>query len=442
MTVQAAWSRYLRMARETTWGASPTGVGVEYNAAGVAYSFITTSPLGAITHPEPKHRTKGAVGKRSADQHSPVAGAHHSEGTLDIPFVSSYGGLLLRTVLGADSPSDTDDASIVAETVLGSSPQTIDGVAITNPTATKYPYIKFVFDLTAPGAFGATGKVAITGTDLNSLAQTETITFGVQAADFNVFSQKRWKTITSFIITGFTAGGGSGDVTISGVVSTAHTITCADTSSSLTVEEYGDPGAGSGKSWVYNGMTITQLNLVFNTMEEEGLFVISPQFQGKYPVATTATTNVITPYGPWPSWTASVTKGGSAFARVQSANIQITPGSRVYRAAVGTQEPAGKVDVARLIQISGQLIVEDDTEHAAWKGGTVGDYAFVFTSPFKTTDTAYEALTLDFDELYFETYNPKEDDGAIVADFTSFVKENVTSNVITATLVNAKNGAY
>ena len=443
MTAQPAFQRYLRIARESTWGASPTGVGIEYNAGGAAYSMITTSPLGALKRPEAKHRTQGAVGKRTRDQHAPVSGAHHSEGALDIPFVSSYGGLLLRTILGADSPTDTDDAEIVASTALGASPQTINS-GITNPTATKYPYLEFVFDLTGAATFGATGKIDVTGTDVNSLAQTETITFGAKGAavDFNVYSQKRWKTVTSIVITGFVAGGGSGTIVVNGITSTSHAITCADTSGSLTLEEFGDPGAGSGKAWVYNGLVIPELTLAFDAMQEEGLLVASLNLQGKYPVATTQTTNVITPLLPWPSWTAAVTKGGSPYGRIQSANIRISGLSRTFRAAVGSQNPAGKIDIGRMVEISGQLYLEDDTEEAARAGNTVGDYAFVFTSPFKTTDAAYEALTLDFDEMYFTLLDPKEDDGMIVADFTAYVKENATSNNIAATLVNAKNGAY
>jgi hypothetical protein len=189
-------------------------------------------------------------------------------------------------------------------------------------------------------------------------------------------------------------------------------------------------------------MVLPELTLAFDAQQEEGLFVASLNLQGKYPVATTATTNVITPLGPWPSWTASVLKSNSAYAQIQSANIKLSGLSRIFRAAVGSQNPAGQIDIGRMVEISGQLYLADATEYTAFANNTVGDYAFVFTSPFKTTDAANESLTLDFDEMYFSVLDPKEDNGMIVADFTAYVKESASSNVIKATLVNAKNGVY
>lgn len=443
MTVQPTFQRYLRLARESAWGSSPTGVGVEYNAGGAAFSVLTTSPLGALKKAEAKLRTAGATGRRSQDQHAPLSGGHHSEGQLDIPFVSSYGGLLLRTALGAGSASDTADAAVLAATALGASPQTINS-GITNPTATKYPYLKITFDLTGAATFGATGSVVITGTD--DLDQTigETVTFGAKGAavDFIVYSQRRYKTVVALVITGFVAGGGSGTVAVDGLVKTTHVHTCADTSGSLTAEEFGDPSAGVGNSWVYNGLVLPELTLAFDAMQEEALFVASLGLQGKYPVATAQTANVITPLQPWAAWTAAVTKGGSAYARLQSANIKLALGSRTFRAAVGSQQPAGALHGGRLVEISGSLIVENDDEYSAWKNNTVGDFAFNFVSPFKCTDAENESLTLDFDEMFFATLEPKEADGMIVADFTAYVKENASSNVIKATLTNSKSGTY
>ncbi len=441
MTVQPSFIRYLRMARETTWGASPAGVGIEFNATGGAYSFITTSPLGTLKPIEVKHRTQGATGKRSVDQHAPFGGFQRSEGTLDIPFVPTYAGLLLRTALGADAAIDTTDAEIKASTALTTSPQTINS-GFVQPTTNKYPYCALVFTLTGGATFGATGNVVITGTDSNDAVITETVTFGAQAAGFTVYSQLNYKTVTSFVITGVVLGGGSGTITINGINYTTHTITCTDTSGSIIVEEYAHPGAGTGNSFVFNGLTQTQLNLSFSTLEEEGILMLQPNFLGKFPAAVAKTTYALTPLRAWPAWTASVTKGGSAFSRVQSAQIQLTPGSRLFRSAVGSRSPQGKIDLARRTVITGQLYLEDSTEWDAFSNDTVGDYQFVFTSPFKITSTLFQSLTLDFDKLYFETMDAKEDDGMIVADFTAFTIEDASSNVYKATLVNTKNGVY
>src|SRR3989304_8509524 len=114
MTEQATWLRWLRMGRENVaWGTAPANE-LEYNMnAGLWYSFITASPLGALKRIEAKHRSKGSTGLRSSEQHLPVSAAHRSEGTLEVPFVSDVGGLLLRCALGADSAADTNDAAII-----------------------------------------------------------------------------------------------------------------------------------------------------------------------------------------------------------------------------------------------------------------------------------------------------------------------------------------
>ncbi len=441
MTVQPTFLRYLRMAKEATWGTSPALIANEFNAAGVNYSFITTSPLGALKQVQLKHRTQGATGKRTKDQHAPFSGMEHAEGQLDIPFVPTYGGLLLTAALGTDSPTDTTDATLKSSTALSASPQTIS-VWTAQPTSGKYDYLKMAFTLTAGAAFGAGAAVVIVGTDANDAVITETVTFGVQSSAFTVYSQLSYKTVTSAVITGVTLGGGSGTITIDGIQYTTHVITCNDTPLSLAIEEFDDPSAGSGKSFVYNGMTMTNLTVAFSVLQEDSILMLQPSFQGKFPVATTQTANALTPLRAWPSWTASLTKGGSAYARVQSANVQITPGARLYRSAVNSRSPQGVVPLEREIRVSGQLYLEDSTEYDAWVNNSVGNYVLTFTSPFKVGTSTYQSLQLDFTQWYFEVLNPKEDNGMVVADFEAFTTEHATNNAIKATLVNTKNGAY
>ncbi len=442
MTVQPTFKHYLRLGKEGTWGTAPSGAN-EFNANGNWFSAITTSPLGSLIARAPKYRSKGSVAKRSQDQHPTVPLGQHSEGTLEIPFVPTYGGMLLAAALGADAASDTADAAILVATALSSSPQTI-AAGFTQPTATKYPYLKFTFDLTAPATFGATGKLVILGTDFADAVITETVTFGAvgSGVDFIVYSQLSYKTITSVVITGFSAGGGSGTVAIDGIVKTTHTITCADTSGSVALEQFGTPSAGSGNSFIYTGLVQTGLQLNFSALEEEGLLVMTPTFQGKFPTTQTATAYAMPLLRPWPSWGASVTKGGVAYARLQSAQLQITPGARLYRSAVNSQSPQGQIPLSRVIALSGQLYLEDNTEYAAWQNSSVGDYELLFTSPFKTTDSEYQSLKFEFTQMYFETIQTAEDDGMVVANFEAYTLEDASDNVLKATLINTKNGVY
>jgi hypothetical protein len=440
MTVQSTFKHYLRLGKESTWGTAPSGSN-EFNANGNWFSAITTSPLGSLVARAPKYRSKGSVAKRSQDQHPTVPLGQHSEGTLEIPFVPTYGGLFLAAALGAESVADTADAAILAATALSASPQTIDA-GFTQPTATKYPYFKFTIDFTGAATFGATGKIVVVGTDFADAVITETITFGAQSLDFIVYSQLSYKTITSVVLTGFSAGGGSGTVAIDGIVKTTHTITCADTSGSFALEQFGDPSAGSGNSFIYTGLVQTGLQLAFSALEEEGLLVMTPTWQGKFPTTQTATAYAMPLLRPWPSWGASVTKGWVAYARLQAAQLQITPGARLYRSAVNSQSPQGQIPLSRVISLSGQLYVEDNTEYDAWQNSSVGDYELTFTSPFKVTSTEYQSLKFEFTQMYFETIQTAEDDGMVVANFEAYTLEDASDNVLKATLINTKNGAY
>ncbi|HEY4721965.1 MAG TPA: hypothetical protein VII92_08975, partial [Anaerolineae bacterium] len=218
MTEQATWLRWLRMGREdVAWGTAPANE-LEYNMnSGKWMSFITASPLGALKRIEAKHRSKGATGQRSIDQHVPVSAAHRSEGALEIPFVSDVGGLLLRCALGADSAADTNDAAIITAGVINEATETFDGGELTQPTATKYPYVKFVVTEDTPGTANA-GTVVITGTDPADRTISETIvTPALTAAQsYTVYSKLSYKTVTSIVVTGWATG--TAALTATGIV--------------------------------------------------------------------------------------------------------------------------------------------------------------------------------------------------------------------------------
>jgi len=442
MTEQATWLRWLRMGREdVAWGTAPANE-LEYNMNGGKWmSFITASPLGALKRIEAKHRSKGATGQRSIDQHVPVSAAHRSEGALEIPFVSDVGGLLLRCALGADSAADTNDAAIITAGVINEATETFDGGELTQPTATKYPYVKFVVTEDTPGTANA-GTVVITGTDPADRTISETIvTPALTAAQsYTVYSKLSYKTVTSIVVTGWATG--TAALTATGIVQTAHTITCADTSGSLSIDEHSDPAAGAGNIWRYTGLVIPQLNLAFAATEEEGLFVITPTLAGKFPTAVADPTYRLPPLTPWPSWVCSVTRGGVANAKIQAANFQINTGTRLRRAATGSQDPAGVVDGGRTVAISGRMWFDDNTEYADWVNNALANYEFTFASPYKVTSTTYQNLLLECTELVWITYDPIEDEGLIVADFTAYTKAHSSDNVLKATLANTKNGAY
>lgn len=444
MTTQPAWIRWLRAGLEdVTYGTAPTSAD-EYNMNnGAWYGFLTTSPLGALKYIEEKMRTVGATGQRSTDQLGPVSGARRSEGSLDVPVESAIIGLWLRAALGADSAADTDDTILLSAQTVDTDPETFLAAGFDNPiTADFYPYIEIAVTTEAAGTFDA-GTVVVLGTDPNDEVITETIVTPAlgNSATYTVYTKLNYKTVVSIIITGYTAGA-TNTVTATGISYTTHTITAASTSASLSIDEHGDPGADTSKIWRYTGMVQESLQLAFSTLDEAGFLVATPQFSGKFPAAISDPTTRLPVLKPWPGWICSVTKGGSAYSRIQNLTLNLNPGSRPHRAATGSQDPQGKLDGARTVEFTGQLILEDNTEYTAWVTPTLGNYEFTYTSPYAATSTINHNLLLEATEFYFTVVDPKEDDGMIVADFTAFTKEHVSDEVLKATLVNAVNGAY
>ena len=100
------------------------------------------------------------------------------------------------------------------------------------------------------------------------------------------------------------------------------------------------------------------------------------------------------------------------------------------------------VDGGRTIAISGRPWFDDNTEYADWVNNALANYEFTFTSPYKVTSTTYQQLLLECTELVWITFDPVEDEGLIVADFTAYTKEHASDNVLKATHINTKNGAY
>ncbi len=444
MTTQADWIRWGRMSREdVAYGTVSTSEDEHFMDGGAWHGINTTSQLGALKYIEEKMRTPGFVGQRSKDQLGPVSGARRSEGSLDIPVESSIIGLLLRCGLGADNAADTDDSILVSGQNIAADPTTFLTAGFDNAiTSGQYPYIEMVVLAEATGTFDA-GTIVVLGTDPNDEVITETIVTPALANDetYTVYTRLNYKTVVSIIVNGYTAGT-TNTLIATGISYTTHTITAGNVSGSLTIDEHGDPGADTGKVWRYTGMVLEKLGLTFSAKDEAGFLVATPTFQGQYPTAQTDPTFRLPVLKAWPSWICGVTKGGSTYARIQNITLDLNFGSRTFRAAVGSQQPQGKHDGARMIEFSGQLILEDNTEYLAWVTPTLSNYHFTFTSPYAASSTVNHNLLLELTEAHFLTLDPTEDDGMIVANFTGYAEAHASDEVIKATLVNAVQGAY
>ena len=257
---------------------------------------------------------------------------------------------------------------------------------------------------------------------------------------YTVYSRLNYKTLASIVVTGWSSG--TSTLVVTGISYTTHTITAANTSASLTIDEHGDPGADTSKVWRYTGMVLTSLQLTFSAKDEAGFLVVTPTFEGQYPTAISDPTFRLPVLKGWPSWICAVTKGGSTYSRIQTLTVTINTGSKPQRAAIGTQQPVVKLDGARTVEFAGQLYLEDNTEYANWVTPTESNFHLTFTSPYAASSSVNHNLLIELTKSHFDTLDPKEDDGMIVADFTGHTLADASDEVLKATLVNAVNGAY
>jgi len=418
MTVRSTWERFVNIAIEPSWGSDPTAGW--WNQLGKWIELPVQEGVGGLTFEETKIRPRAVAGKRSLDQMPPLDGAQVTGGTLDVLAIPDSLGWLLYAALGAESVSATADSN---NSLLSAYDMSGGDTSLTSqPDATS------VLALTVASLAGS-GNITITGTDINDDSISETIAV---SADGTYYTRKMFKSVVTDGVA-IAAGITGGTLTIDGYNKYVHTFTCADTNPSLQIEDYGDPSAGSGKSWFYKGMVISELGLSFDVTDEGGILTLKPTFAGKTRTAASKTSARVSPHVPLAGWTASA-NNGSAFNKIISMDLTIKPNAGVYRAAVGSQSPAGAKYGGRLVEGTMRILVEDNTEYDKWAGNTLEDMVITFTSPELLSGSTYASLVLDLSAMYYETFPIEDADGIYAAATTFFTVEDATDNVVKATL--------
>lgn len=428
MAFEPTWKRGLRITREATWGTTPTAG--NYNEGGKTFSILTTSAPGSLQPNAPHIIPMGQVGKRSMHQYAPVPGRRRAEGSLDIPFASDTGGLLLAAAIGGVSTVLTADAGnpLKASGAIGASPATIG--SITAPA--NGAFLAFVI----ASATGGSGSIAVAGVTADGETVTETVAV---SGNGTFYTQRSYASITGNQVVVTHTLTGSPTITVNGYLKATHTISQSDSNFSLTIEEHGDPSAGSGNAWFYKGSLIRNLGIAFDAADQQGLLVLSADFVGKYPVAATKTTFQQPVHVPFPAWTAAITRDGSSYNRVRSFNATYATGSDVVDTANGTQDPQGPFYGSRSLTGQVTFALEGSQEYDDWEDIVVRDFAIVFTTPFNLSvdTTAYHALTLDLAQVYLTNFTPGDDNGLATATFDFYTRDDATDGILEATLVNA-----
>jgi len=423
MVVRATWNRFVNVAIESTWGSAPTAGW--WNQLGKWACLPVKEGVGGLTWEETKIRRRTCVGKRSLDQSAPVDGVQNTGGTLEVLGIPDTIGWLLYPALGAESVSATADSGGVILNAYD--------MSLGDTECTADPAEASVLQLTIASLTGS-GNITISAKDVNGNEITETIAVSADGTYYTrqVFATELDDTDCITIAAGITGG----TLTITPYNYYTHTFSCADTNPSLHIEDYGDPSASSGKSWFYGGMMIPELKLAFDATAEDGILTLTPTFAGKTRTATTKTSARTSPHIPFANWTASA-NNGSAFNKIVSFEMTFRPAAGVYRAAVGSQQPAGKMYGGRVCEGTMTIYVEDETEYNKWAANTAEDFYILLTSPELLSGSTYASLRLDLSEFYYETFPISDQDGLYAAAVTWFTAEDATDNVLKATLVTS-----
>ncbi len=423
------WQQFYRAQFETAFGAG--GGTVDWNIGGngggaTGWRDLAVIPGSVgITPTEAQIFMANAAGKRALNQQSPQPGAYEVAGSFEMPVLPELIYPIFRAVMGGVANVETAGAAALASTAFASV-ATLD----TQPDGTEL--LKFVIA-------SSTAASAAVINIIQSAATVETITIGTNAGtvDGDYYSKGAYDGSVNAIT--FTIGGTvtSGMVVISGVDKVTNTFTMSTSNPFMKLEEAGQPKSATNSSF-YTGTAFKDVTLAFDRTAADGLLMATPTFASKFPTFATAGTyanDAALFYHPLGAWTASLTKGGAAFDKVQSISLVIDGGTVLFPVASGDQDPAGGSFADQQVSGTFTILPEDGTEWDAFVGQTVGDYHLIFTSPNFIVDSDPWLITIEMTALYLETYVENAQEGMFGADLGIRTIDDATDGIVKITTV-------
>lgn len=424
------WQQFYRAQFESAFGAG--GGNVDWNIGGngggaTGWRDLAVIPgTVGITPTEAQIFMANAAGKRALNQQPPVPGAYAVTGSFEMPVIPELIYPIFRSVMGGVANVETAGSA-----ALASEPFATVATLDTQPDGTEM--LKLVI-ASSTAASGAAFNI------IQSTVTVETITIGDNAGsvDGDYYSKGAYDGGSAPITLTVDGTVTDGMVTISGVDKVTNTFTMVTTNPFMKLEEAGQPKSGSNSSF-YTGVAFKDVTLAFDRTAADGLLMATPTFMSKFPTFATPGTyasDAAKYYHPLGAWTASLTKGGAAFDKVQSISLVIDGGTVHFPVASGDQDSAGGSFADQQVSGTFTILPEDGTEWNDFVGQTAGDYHLIFTSPNFIVDIDPWLVTIEMTELYLETYVENAQAGMFGADLGIRPIDEATDGIVKITTVS------
>lgn len=397
-----AWEQFFRVQTESSFGAGGNSSEWWHGGNGGATGWMDMAVVpGAVrfTPNEVQIFPRYAAGKRAVNQQAPIAGAYEVSGSLEMPVYPELIDRFIYACLGSVSRTETAGSMVLAAATFNTGTFT--------PGTQSNGSEQFKIVLTSPATFDS-GAIAL----VQNSVTLETLSLGTNATTGswggNYYTRGGYTggagtSSISIIVSGAASGG---TISASGVDKVTNVFTLGTSVVTLKIEEAGQPKSASN-SMYYTGVVIPNLSFIFDRTALDGMLMCTATAASKFPSASTAGTfanDAKNYYYPTAGWTCAITKGGSAFEKLQGATININGNSQLFPVASGGQDASGAF--AGEAEVTGTLTVlpEDATEWNAFTGQTVGDYELTFTLPQYIVDSTGWSIKFELTQLYIETY--------------------------------------
>ena len=423
------WEQFYRGQFETAFGAG--GGTADWNVGGngggaIGWRDFAVIPGSvAITPTEAQIFMANAAGKRPLNQQPPVPGAYNSAGSFEMPVLPELIYPIFRAIMGSVGNVETAGTAALVSTAFAS-------VATLDTQSDGTEMLKFVI-ASSTAASGAAINI------IQSAVTVETITIGDNAGsvDGDYYSKGAYDGSVNAITFSVDGTVTSGMVVISGVDKVTNTFTMSTSNPFMKLEEAGQPKSGSNSSF-YTGAAFKDVTLAFDRTADDGLLMATPTFLSKFPTFATPGTyanDAALFYHPLGAWTASLTKDGAAFDKVQTASLVIDGGTVLFPVASGDQDPAGGSFADQQVSGTFTILPENGDEWNDFVGQTAGDYHLIFTSPNFIVDSDPWLITIEMTELYLETYVETAVEGMFGADMGIRTVDEATDGIVKITTV-------
>lgn len=427
---KSLWEQFFKAQFESTFagtvGTADWNIGGNGGGA-IGFRDLAVVPGSVRINPtETQAFLENAAGLRELNQQAPVPGAYETTGAFEMPFVPELIYPIFRAVMGGVSNVETAGSAALASTAFAS-------VATLDTQSDGTEVLKFVI-ASSTAASGAAINI------IQSAVTVETITIGDSAGsvDGAYYSKGAYDGTTNAITFSIEGTVTSGMVVVSGVDFVTSTLTMANTNPTMKLEEAGQPKSASNSGF-YTGAAFKDFELTFDRTALDGLIMVTTNFASKFYAAASATTygnDVATYYHPFAGWNASLTKGGSAFDKLQQLTLTVDGGTELFVVASGDQDVSGLSYGPQQVTPTFTILPEDATEWDVFVGQTVGDYHIILTSPNNIVDSTPWTTTIELTKSYIETYAENTADNQFGAEMAMRTINDGSDGIIKITHVS------